>query len=109
MSAIEECVALDSLTTCSFGLLSDDGTVRPHLHVYGNHWLTEIHVRFEAVVAQQQAELVFTLRAKTPAALMAGRKFLVPRLFAGVNLGMDFDHRKTPQPEHSKRLATQPH
>jgi len=77
--------------------------------VHGDHWLAEIPVRFEAVVAQQQAELVFTVGAKTPVALMAGRNFLVLRLFTGVNLGMDFDHRKTPQREHGKRLATSSH
>ena len=74
--------------------------MRPRLNVYGDHRLAEIHVRFEAVAAQLQAELVFTFRAKTPVALMAGRNFLVLRLFAGVNLGMDFDHLETPPNLH---------
>jgi hypothetical protein len=60
--------------------------------VDGDHRLAQIHVPVEAVVAQLQAELIFVFRQKTAVALVAGRDLLVLRKFAGVYLGMDFDH-----------------
>src|SRR3974390_364540 len=91
-------------------ILPGDWSGRPGLHVHRDHRLAQIHMRLKAVVAELQAKLIFALGAKTAVALVAGRDFLMFCVFAGVNLGMDFDHWKnSPQYTHGKRLATSTH
>jgi len=49
-------------------------------------------VRVKALVAQLQAELIFTLGTKTAVTLMAGADPFVMGLFAGMNFWMGFNH-----------------
>jgi hypothetical protein len=79
--------------------LAASGATREDLHVNAERRFAGLAQRVEAAVAQFQAQLVFALRMEGAVAFMTSCAGRAPRLFSGVNPGMDLerDHKISPR------------